>query len=257
MGNFYKKIEKTFSAGEVIFSEDSDCDGMYIIDKGRVRVFKVLDTPSGSKELELVQLGPKSIFGEMALIDDKKRSASVQAMEETTCTIITKKMVEDQFRDLPGWVVNLIRILVARLRETNAKLRDKVKVYHDDTGGLVFVDESEGGRAKEMSQKLEGMVAQAEKKLKNISESIEDVRNKELKTINEIAEKTPGRKSHKASHSTRAKTAEKEEPPNALETISGTPDNAGSGEAIEEIEEKKIREITEHVTKLDHRAKKR
>ena len=233
MGKVYKKIEKAFAANEVIFTENSECDGMYIIDKGRVRVYKTLDTPSGPRELELVQLGPRSMFGEMALIDDKKRSASIQAIEETRCTIITKNMFEDQLHDLPGWVVNLIRVLVARLRETNDKLREKAKTYHDDTGGLVIIDQKEGGYAKELAERLEGTMNSAEKKLKDIHSSIEDVRNKELKAINEMTRSGSGMK--------------KKESKNDFSDLPGS---------VDEIEESEIREINENVSKLDKRVKK-
>ncbi len=69
MSKFYMKIERHFPAGRIIFSEDSECDGLYIIKKGRVRIFKTIDRPDGPSELEIVQLGPQSLFGEMALIN--------------------------------------------------------------------------------------------------------------------------------------------------------------------------------------------
>jgi len=168
MSKYYKKIEKTFEAGEVIFSEDSDCDGMYIIESGRVRVYKSLDTPSGQRELELVQLGPKSLFGEMALIDDQKRSATVQAITKTKCTIITKQMFSDQIAKLPPWVTNLIRVLVIRLRETNDKLREKARFFHDDTGSILYVDEQERGPTHDAKEKLEEAIQFAQKTIDDL-----------------------------------------------------------------------------------------
>ncbi len=138
MSKIYSKKEKTFNAGEIIFSENDECDGMYIIMKGRVRVFKTFGTDH-KKELELVQLGPNCMFGEMALIDESKRSASVQAIEETETIIITNEMFKDQIQKIPLWMQNMIRILVKRLRDTNEKLREKTKNYEDDTGGLIYV----------------------------------------------------------------------------------------------------------------------
>ncbi len=224
MGKYYKKIDKTFAPGEIIFTENSDCDGMYIIETGRIRVFKTVETPTGHRELELIQLGPKSLFGEMALIDDKKRSASVQALEETKCTIITRQMFDDQIEQLPSWVVNLIRVLVARLRDTNDKLRQKAQQFQDDTGGLVIVDGKEGGRAKEMKDKLEGAIEKAERKLKDISSSIDEVRSKELKVISEIA--------------------------------GGEPEKEANSDPIGKIQEKAIREIRDNVNRLDRVTRK-
>ena len=142
---YYSRKVKRFNRGEVIFSENSECDGMYIIDKGRVRVYKSVISAAGEHELELCQLGPKSMFGEMAMLDESKRSASVQATEPTECTIITKQIFEDQLARIPNWMVNMIRILVQRLRDTNEKLRvhmetQKSPLPDDDTGSVITVD---------------------------------------------------------------------------------------------------------------------
>jgi CRP-like cAMP-binding protein len=141
---YYSRIIKKFKNGEIIFSENSECDGMYIIDSGRVRVFKTSGEGDNKREIELCTLGPKAMFGEMAMIDENKRSASVQAIEGTVCTVITKKIFEDQLTHIPLWMVNMIRILVMRLRETNDKLRTIVEQYAPppvDSGSIITVDE--------------------------------------------------------------------------------------------------------------------
>jgi CRP-like cAMP-binding protein len=120
---YYAKIVKTFKAGEMVFREKDACDGMYLIDSGRVRVFKTVGTGNDKREVDLCVLGHKSMFGEMAMIDEERRSANVQAIEPTSCTVITKKIFEDQLNRIPPWMVNLIKILVQRLRETNETLR--------------------------------------------------------------------------------------------------------------------------------------
>lgn len=141
---YYSRIVKKYKTGEIIFSENSECDGMYIIDSGHVRVFKSTGNGGGKKEIELCTLGPKAMFGEMAMIDENKRSASVQAMEPTVCTLITKKIFEDQLTRIPLWMVNMIKVLVMRLRETNDKLRTIVEQFvpaPEDTGSVITVDE--------------------------------------------------------------------------------------------------------------------
>lgn len=124
---YYTRHVKKYLKGDMIFSENNECDGMYIIDKGRVRVFKTILSNGKAKEVELCELGQKAMFGEMAMIDENRRSASVQALEPTTCTVITKKIFEDQLSKIPPWMVNMIKILVARLRDTNEKLRNIIE----------------------------------------------------------------------------------------------------------------------------------
>jgi CRP/FNR family cyclic AMP-dependent transcriptional regulator len=124
---YYSRVRKKFKPGEIIFSENNESDGMYIIESGSVRVFTNAHPDTGDVEVELCALGPNSMFGEMAMIDNGKRSASVQAIDQTICTIITKNMFESQLERIPSWMVNLIRILVIRLRETNERLREIIR----------------------------------------------------------------------------------------------------------------------------------
>ena len=141
---YYSRIVKKYKNEEIIFSENSECDGMYIIDSGRVRVFKTVGEGANKREIELCTLGPKAMFGEMAMIDENKRSATVQAIEPTVCTVISKKVFEDQLARIPVWMVNMIKILVMRLRETNERLRTIVEQYAPppvDTGSVITVDE--------------------------------------------------------------------------------------------------------------------
>jgi len=157
---------KKFKHGEIIFSENSECDGMYIIDSGHVRVFKSVGDGAHKREIELCTLGPRAMFGEMAMIDENKRSASVQAIEPTICTVISKKVFEDQLAHIPVWMLNMIKILVLRLRETNERLRTIVEQYTHipvDTGSVLTVDEdnssltpSRQGNSKNVEQEQSG-----------------------------------------------------------------------------------------------------
>jgi len=142
MPKSYRKIQKNYEPGEVIFSENSICDGMYIINSGSVMVYKTIKSEDREKDIELTRIGERGMFGEMAVIDEQKRSASVKAVEATEVTIISKQMFDDQLSQLPPWVVTMIKLLVARIRQTNDKLRKIVDENQAgvDTGGLIVVD---------------------------------------------------------------------------------------------------------------------
>jgi CRP-like cAMP-binding protein len=147
---YYTRQIKKYQQGDIIFTENSACDGMYIVDSGRVRVFKTIRTGKTLKEVELCILGSKAMFGEMAMIDESKRSASVQALEPTACTIISKTIFEDQLSRIPPWMVNMIKILVSRLRETNEKLRkiveEQTSVNLDADTGFLTVNGVDGSK---------------------------------------------------------------------------------------------------------------
>jgi CRP-like cAMP-binding protein len=151
--HYYSHVRKKFKPGEIIFSENSEGDGMYIIESGSVRVFTNAHSNASNVDVELCTLGPNSMFGEMALIDNGKRSASVQAIDPTVCTIITKKMFEHQIERIPSWMVNMIRILVIRLRETNERLREIIQDYSAppvDTGTIIMIpDDKSSSEGKE------------------------------------------------------------------------------------------------------------
>ena len=174
---YYTRQLKKYRQGDIIFSENSSCDGMYIIDSGRVRIFKTIKAGNTLKEVELCQLGPKAMFGEMSMIDENRRSASVQAIEPTTCTIITKKIFEDQLSRIPPWMVNMIKILVSRLRETKEKLRQMVEEHPSaqvNDVSILTVGDEEGKK-----EQPEAAGAAAKQKQYQSEEIIEDLFKKE------------------------------------------------------------------------------
>jgi CRP-like cAMP-binding protein len=125
---FFKKIERCYRTGEVIFEQGQPSDGIYSVKVGRVSVYKTQPGPSGPVDIELVRLGPGSMFGEMGMLDQTNREASVKALEYTECIVISRDMFETQMNHLPPWVVNIIKILIGRLRITNEKLMATMKV---------------------------------------------------------------------------------------------------------------------------------
>jgi len=80
--------EQPMTAGEQIFAEGEPGDALYLIVEGRVKVHK--------GEKELVRLGIRDVFGEMAVLDSEPRSASVTAVEDA----VLLKIGRDDFRDV-------------------------------------------------------------------------------------------------------------------------------------------------------------
>jgi len=73
--------EKTFKAGEVIFNQGSEGDKLYLLRQGQVEVR--VETEGGQSRSQ-IYLGQGQIFGEMALIDYGRRSATVRAITNGT-----------------------------------------------------------------------------------------------------------------------------------------------------------------------------
>jgi CRP-like cAMP-binding protein len=149
----FKKVIRAYASGEIIFTEGSDVDGIYSVQSGRVSVFKTKATPQGPVDIELVQLGPGSMFGEMGMLDQTKRDASVKAIDFTEVLIITKDMFESQLAQLPNWIVNFIKILISRLRITNDKLTVAIQLL--EANGLKLDDKTPGA-GKSAGEKAAG-----------------------------------------------------------------------------------------------------
>jgi CRP-like cAMP-binding protein len=107
--------DRRFESGAVILCEETAGQHLYIVKRGRVRVVK----RARGGETVLGELGPGNLFGEMALIDKRLRSASVVAIEPTVCIELPCILVEDMLARSNPWVAAMLRILVLRLRGAN------------------------------------------------------------------------------------------------------------------------------------------
>jgi len=111
-------VKKTFPKNTILLSEGDSTDALYVIYEGKVKV--TIDDNEG-KEVILSMLGPGEYFGEMALLDDEPRSASVTTKETTQLLIISKNDFMDLFSSNPI-AFNLLKDLIKRLREANKKI---------------------------------------------------------------------------------------------------------------------------------------
>jgi CRP-like cAMP-binding protein len=113
---------RTRPAGTLIVAQDETGDAMFVLVSGRARV--ALFGESG-RELTLSMLSPGDAFGEMALLDDRPRSASVQAVDDTTLLMISRETFRQHLEAHPLTAMRLVAELTRRLRaadETIASL---------------------------------------------------------------------------------------------------------------------------------------
>lgn len=106
------------SAGETIIREGDLGDTAYTIIEGEVQVWKW----SPVSPMELARLGPGAIFGEMSLVDEKPRSATITALTDSKLKVMPRGEFLDGFKNDPGFAASLLRVLLERLRETGMKL---------------------------------------------------------------------------------------------------------------------------------------
>src|SRR3954464_9179863 len=94
-------------------------DALYIIISGRAKI--VIDDGEG-REVTLTTIGPSEFFGEMSLIDEKPRSASVEALEACEVLYISKPAFMACLKDNFDAAMLILRNVVGRLREADRKI---------------------------------------------------------------------------------------------------------------------------------------
>jgi CRP/FNR family cyclic AMP-dependent transcriptional regulator len=102
----------TFNKGELLIREGERGETLFILLRGRVKVFSANNE---GKELILDTLGPGDTLGEMTL-DEGVRSASVEALEPTTCSVVTRDEMKRYITSNPDFALQLITHLIGRTR---------------------------------------------------------------------------------------------------------------------------------------------
>lgn len=111
--------EKTLGAGETLFREGDDGDQMYLIKSGKIRIVKEM---SKGEEKTLAVLEAGAIFGEMAVLDKRPRSASAIAETDTELIIVNRDVFLRKINENP-FIKYVISTLTERLRKTDDMLK--------------------------------------------------------------------------------------------------------------------------------------
>lgn len=119
--------ELVVGAGETLIREGEPGDTAFCILEGEVKVWK----RSKAGEIELARLGPGAIFGEMSIVDEKPRSASITTLTNAKLKELRRDQFFDSFQHDPDFAASLLRVLLERLRETGAKLTQLQEVPTD------------------------------------------------------------------------------------------------------------------------------
>jgi CRP-like cAMP-binding protein/sugar phosphate isomerase/epimerase len=121
---------KSFDTGQLIFSEGDKGDGAYFLMEGKV---KVVTFPANSEEILLGKLEKGEIFGEMALIDDKPRSATVVTLSPCKTAFISKKTFAEFIQARPELGLRLMGFIclslfrrILRLDEVYSDIKKKI-----------------------------------------------------------------------------------------------------------------------------------
>jgi len=117
-------VEKKYGKDAVIIEEMTEAERFFIIHKGKIEISKSFE--GGDKFILSVQ-SDGDFFGEMALLDEGRRSATVRALEPTTVLEISRENFETLLYKAPVLAYRILKELSSRLRETGALLISHLK----------------------------------------------------------------------------------------------------------------------------------
>jgi CRP/FNR family transcriptional regulator len=109
----FKKFGQYFPAGTLLFEEGTSCTGMYIIQRGKVRLYKKV----GIRAVTIDVLGEGDFFGEMACLIGKPRSLNAVVEEDSQILVVQPEILETLFRRTSGMGLKVLGNLASRLKK--------------------------------------------------------------------------------------------------------------------------------------------
>jgi CRP-like cAMP-binding protein len=129
----YSRFGKKISANTVLFHEGDQGENMYIIQSGKVKISKRIR----GVEKTLATLEKGEFFGEMAILNDKPRSATAETIEDCEMLSIDRKTFDTLIHSNAEIAVRFIKRLADRLRETNEQM--EALMIKDNTSRVVSI----------------------------------------------------------------------------------------------------------------------
>jgi CRP/FNR family transcriptional regulator len=109
----FKKFGRLFPAGTILFEEGQACTGMFIIQKGQVRLYKKV----GKEEVTIDVLKEGDFFGEMACLIGQPRSINAVVEGESQILVVQPEVLDSLFRGTSGIGLKVVANLAARLKK--------------------------------------------------------------------------------------------------------------------------------------------
>lgn len=112
-------VPRTFEAGQVVFREGDASDTCYVVRSGSARAVR---EHADGRTITLATFGPGDIFGELAMFEDERRSATVEAVQATEVVAVLGPDMRRLMVEHPQISMRLVIALGRRLRDTNERL---------------------------------------------------------------------------------------------------------------------------------------
>lgn len=146
---------ETYKKGDVIYRQGEEAKELFFVKYGMVEIYIGYDTED-AKCIGTIQEG--KVFGELGIIEEKPRTTTIVAAEETVVTIVDKESFKDYIKENPNKLIVIMESLSSRIRAQSQKLVEACQVVAD------YAEEKKKGEvSKELLDKMKAMAAQGKK----------------------------------------------------------------------------------------------
>lgn len=114
----FQRLGKVFPPGTVLCHEGESGREMYVIQSGKIKISKKVR----NEEQTLATIGAGEFFGEMAILNNKPRSATATVLEESKVLVIDPKTFESMVKNNTEIAVRMIKKLAARLQDADDQI---------------------------------------------------------------------------------------------------------------------------------------
>jgi len=115
-------VPRRFASGQVIFREGDESDTCYVVRRGHCRAIR---ENTDGRTIALAHFGPGDIFGELAMFDDERRSATIETLDDVAAIAIAGSDMRRLLREHADIAVKLVIGVARRLREANQRLTNQ------------------------------------------------------------------------------------------------------------------------------------
>jgi CRP/FNR family transcriptional regulator len=112
-------VPRTWEPGQVVFREGDQSDTCYVVKRGHARAIR---EHADGRTITLANFGPGDIFGELAMFEDERRSATVETLDAAEAVAILGADMRRLMREHSGIAVGVVVSLGRRLRAANARI---------------------------------------------------------------------------------------------------------------------------------------
>jgi len=151
-------VEKKFARGEAVFSEGEAGSGFYVVERGRVKIFKL---SFEGKEQILHVFGPGEPFGEVPVFEGRHFPAHAVALDDSTFIFFPRPAFVSLIRGNPDLALNMLAVLSLRLRRLTSLVEDLSlkEVPARLAAHFLYLSDTKGGGAKFKLDVAKGQLA--------------------------------------------------------------------------------------------------